>query len=229
MCPWPSTSSFGRNTMTDSARLWPSAGAEVQAFVGLLPVSSWTRGWCSSIVATDASEYVFGVCLKECKKDVCDNIGRTSERARFRKCHPDTPGARTTFFDQHRLGFDSRGDLIDLIQTGDATVEMMLVPIHGFPDVPLEVVEASGWMDVASKRWRHRNESIIVLETSSNTRQQLFRKRCVALMDNMAAALSFERRRSRNFSVLTCIRKLAGLCLALDRSSRSNSRSLRHP
>ena len=47
----------------DSARLWPSARAEVQAFVGLLPaiVSCWTRCWCSSIVATDASEHGFGV------------------------------------------------------------------------------------------------------------------------------------------------------------------------
>ena len=108
----------------------------MQAFVGLLPaiVSCWTRGWCSSVVATDASEYGFGVCLKGCKKNVCEIIGRTSERARFRKCHPDTPGARTTFFDQRRLGFDFRGDLIDLIETEDATAETMLIPIDGFPD-----------------------------------------------------------------------------------------------
>ena len=46
--------------------------------------------------------------------------------------------------------------------------------------------------------------------------QQLYRKQCVALVDNMAAALSYERRRSRNFLVMTCIRKLASLCLALD-------------
>ena len=203
---------FTRANYNDCARLSPSARAEVQAFVGLLPafVSSWTRGWCSSILATGASEYGFGVCLKECKKYVCEIIGRASERARFRKCHPDTPGARTTFFDQHRLGFDSRGDLIDLIETDDATAEMMLVPIDGFREV-LQVVEASGWMDVASGRWRHRNESIIVLESRAPTRgfeilastQQLFRKRCVTLVDNMAAALSFERRRSRNCLVLT--------------------------
>ena len=80
-----------------------------------------------------ATEYGFGVCLKECKKDVCEIIGRTSERARFRKRHPDTPGARTTFFDQHRLGFDSRGDLVDLIENDDAAGEMMLVPRGGFP------------------------------------------------------------------------------------------------
>ena len=120
----------------------------MQAFVGLLLaiVSGWTRGWCSSIVATDASEYGFGVCWKECRKDVCEIIGRIRERARFRKRHPDTPGARTTFFDQHRLGFDTRGVLIDLIETEDATAEMMLVPVDGFPEVPLEVVR-SQWLD----------------------------------------------------------------------------------
>ena len=199
----------------------------MQAFIGLLPaiVSSWTRYWWSSIVATDASEYGFGVCLKRMSKKLsAKNIGRTSERARFRKCRPDTPGARTTFFDQHRLGFDSRGDLIDLVEYDDVTAEMMLVPVGNFPEVPLEVVEASGWIDVASGRWRHRDENIIVLENRALTRgieilastQRLFRKRCVALVDNMAAALSFERRRSRNFLVLTCIHKLASLRLALD-------------
>ena len=130
-------SSSGR-IFNDSARLWPSA--------------SWTRDWCSSIVATHAREYGFGVCLKERKKCVCENIGRTSERARFRKCHPDAPGVGTTFFDQHRLGFDSRGHLTDLIENDDATTEMMLVPIDNFLGVPLEVVEASGWIDVASGR-----------------------------------------------------------------------------
>ena len=61
-------------------------------------------------------------------------------------------------------GFHSRGDLIDLIENDAATAEMMLVPIDGFPEVPLKVVEASGWVDVTLDRWRHRNESIIVLE-----------------------------------------------------------------
>ena len=89
----------------------------------------------------------------------------------------------------------TRGDLIDLIENDDATAEMMLAPIDGLPEVPLEVVEASGWMDVAWGRWLHRNESIIVLENRALTRgveilestQQLFRKRCVALVDNRAA------------------------------------------
>ena len=54
---------FIRANYETSTRVWPSARAEVQAFVGLLPSisSSWTRDWCSCIVATDASEYGFGV------------------------------------------------------------------------------------------------------------------------------------------------------------------------
>ena len=73
---------FIRANYNDSARLWPNARTEVQAFVGLLPaiVSSWTRDWCSSIVATDVGEYGFGVCLKECKKmSVKSSDGQANE------------------------------------------------------------------------------------------------------------------------------------------------------
>ena len=126
------------------------------------------------------------------QNDVCETIGRTSERARFRKRHPDTPGARTAFFDQHRLGFDSRGDLIDLDENEDATAETVLIPTDDFPEVSLEIVEANGWVDVTSRRWRYRDENIIVLESNALARgveilastQQLVRKRCVALVDN---------------------------------------------
>ena len=74
---------------------------------------------------------------------------------------------------------------------------------------------------------------MIVLESRALTRgfeilagtQKLFRTRCVALVDNMAAALSFERRRSRNFLVLTCVRKLEGLCL-VDSTQDAHTRTL---
>ena len=135
-----------------SAMLRPSATAEVQAFVGLLPAisSSWTRDWCSCIVATDASEYGLGVCLKECEKIVCQTIGRTSERARLRKCRTNNIRARAAFFEHHRLGFDIYGDLVDLDENDDASAETRLTPVDNFPEVPLENVEASGWKDVAS-------------------------------------------------------------------------------
>ena len=70
---------------------------------------------------------------KSAKKGVCENHERSSERARLRKCHSDSPGARTTFLDHFELGFDSREDLIDLIENDDATAEMMLVAIDNFP------------------------------------------------------------------------------------------------
>ena len=200
---------FIRANYETSAKLWPSARAEVQAIVGLLPAisTSWTRDWCSCIVATDASEYGFGVCLKECEKVVCQTIGRTSEQARFRKCRTNTIGARTAFFEHHRLRFDTCGDLIDLDENDDASDETRLIPVDNFPEVSLEIVEASGWKDVASGKWRYTDENTIVLESRALTRgieilastHQLNRKMCVASVDNMSAALSFERRRSRNF------------------------------
>ena len=108
--------------------------------------------------------------MKECKEDVCETIGRTSERARFRKRHPDTPGARTAFFDHHRLEFDSHGDLVDLDENEDGAIGTVLIPTDDFPEVPLEVVEASGWVDVAAGRWRYSDEKIVVLESRALTR-----------------------------------------------------------
>ena len=98
---------------------------------------------------------------------------------------------------QHGLGFDSRGDLIDIIEHEDATGEM-----------PLAIGEDSGWIDVASGRWRHRTELLHARLKPLRVLNDCFGEG-VALVDDMAVALSFERRRSRNFLVLTCIRKLA--------------------
>ena len=75
------------------------------------------------------SEYGFGVCLKEFEKVVCQTIGRTSERARFRKCRTNTIGARTAFFEHHRLGFDTCGDLIDLDDNDNASAGTGLIPV----------------------------------------------------------------------------------------------------
>ena len=64
--------------------------------------------------------------------------------------------------------------------SANAAGEMMLVPVEGFPDVPLEVVHASGWKDVASGRRRYRNENIMCLgrgvEIFAST-QQLYQKK----------------------------------------------------
>ena len=203
----------------DPARLWPSARAEVQTLIGLLPIiaSSWTRSWSSTIVATNASDHGYSVCLKECEQTTHETLDGpvnvpASENA------AQTSKARTAFFDQHRIGFDTREDVVDLDEGDDPTSGMTLTAVDNFAEVPLEVVEATDWKDVGSRRWRRQDEK----EKRALTRgveilasmRQLYQKR-VALVDDMAAAVSFERRFSRNFLVLTCIRKLA-LCLALD-------------
>ena len=83
------------------------------------------------------------------------------------------------------INIDSDLTLVDLDDNEDATAETMLIPIDGFFEVPLEIVEARGWVDVASGRWRYRDENVIVLESRALTcgveilasTQQLFRKR----------------------------------------------------
>ena len=114
---------FIRANYNNSARLWPSARANAQAFVGLL----------LAISDAQANEHDANAILTLLRALI--NIG---------------------------LDLTLVVTLVDLIENDDAAGEMMLVPIDGFPEVPLEVVEASGWMDVASAGWRYRNENIIV-------------------------------------------------------------------
>ena len=95
-----------------------------------------------------------------------------------------TPKARTQL---SLIGFDTRGDLVDLDEGDDPISEMVLTTVDGFPEIPLEVED--------------KMKNIVVLESRAVTRsaeifasmRELFRARCVTLVDNMAAALSFER------------------------------------
>ena len=186
---------------------------------------TWTRSWCSCSVATDASENGHGVCLKECEKAVCQTIGRTSQRARFRKCRTNDTGARTALLDYHRLGFDTGGGLIDWMKSKMRLLTRCSSPLIIFRRCRSKLLKpVVGKMSPQDSGDIKMKTLYIVLESRALTRgietlastHQLYRKRCVALVNNnMSAALSFERRRSRNSLQLTCIRKLAGLCLAL--------------
>ena len=69
------------------------------------------------MVATDASEHGYGVCLSESCVKVFGGIGRVSERSRFRK-RPYITGARESFYGKYGLNFNSAGELKDTLYGG---------------------------------------------------------------------------------------------------------------
>ena len=63
-----------------------------------------------------------------------------------------------------------RRDLVDFNEGEDPTAETTLITVDGFLDVSLEFVEATGWINIASARWRFKDENSIVIESRPLTR-----------------------------------------------------------
>ena len=71
-------------------RLWPSAAYEVTTMIGLLPliVSDMFAPWSRILTATDASSTGYGVCERDVTHEQAAELGRWSERWRYRRFDP---------------------------------------------------------------------------------------------------------------------------------------------
>ena len=149
MCLLFSCYKFARDHLTDCIPLWPSARAELQAFYGLMPLlrSRWWLPWFGRPVATDASEFAYGVCFGSWPEGSTAICGRTSERARFRRL----PGqsAREHFFMQSGIARNDDGDWDTLPQK---TIDWEVA--EDFPEVPISLLDGSCWTPVISRPWK---------------------------------------------------------------------------
>eukprot|EP00971_Amphidinium_carterae_P321933 6399446-Amphidinium_carterae.1 len=68
-------------------RLWPSVIAELRAFrsVMVLLGADWKRSWSPTVLASDASEYGWGVCSADWGSESVAQVGRVLERTRYRR------------------------------------------------------------------------------------------------------------------------------------------------
>ena len=109
--------------------------------------ADWRLPWFPRPVATDASETAYGVCFGSWPEGATATVGRTSERARFRRL----PGksAREHFFQQSGIAQDDDGHWI--ASRPPDTVEWE--EVKDFPEVPLELLAAEaaaqGWKEEA--------------------------------------------------------------------------------
>ena len=126
--------------LTEVVPLWPSARAELEAFRGLMPLlrSHWAIPWFPRPVASDASETAYGVCFGSWPPGAAADVGRVSERSRFRRL----PGssAREHFFAQHGVEQDDEGTWC---LREPRVVEWEVD--SSFPEVPLHLLDGSMW------------------------------------------------------------------------------------
>ncbi len=208
-----------------STPLWETCRSELKCFLGLMPLlqSDWTLPWCPHVTTSDASEDACGVCCSEWPISSVAAHARVPERSRFKK--RSGVSARDSFFMRGGFVRDSTGLWVseEDLDPGDPLVSSECDRDISFTEIDLPLLHRSRWQVVASRSWR-RQENILILEARALLRSvqcliwhnRAHNCRIVCLCDSMAVALSFERRRSRNFVLLALIRKLTAWCLVFN-------------
>ena len=195
----------------------------MQHFTGALVLmrADWWLPWKNEVVCTDASPYGYGVCGAVWPQGSASSVGRVSERSRFRIVAQPLSGARSRFFafNAEKLSHEQLSDVL----AGEPTPEWEWSVDESFPEIDATLLQKPLFTPLAHGAYSHK-EDILVLESRALLRglevacSVYHHRNCRVLMlvDNMSVCLSFERRRSRNFRVLVCIRRLAALALALN-------------
>lgn len=82
---------FVRAHYYEPVRLWASAAFECYVIAGILPVlvADYKRPWSTEIIATDASETVMGAAGKSFAPEEVAELGRWSEKWRFKRLPPE--------------------------------------------------------------------------------------------------------------------------------------------
>ena len=213
---------FIRRHYNQRVPLWPSAREEVLHFAGALVFArtEWSLQWSPHVTATDASLYGFGICTARWPRGEVAKAGRVLERSRFKAVLPgEKPGARESFFAANAEHFD--------LTTLDLPDSATLREDPDFPELDAGLLTKDLFTPQAAGRF-YRPEDILVLEARTLTRglevsvsvAKLQNARVLFLVDNMSVCVcvcvSYERRRARNYLVLTQIRKLAAFSFALN-------------
>ncbi|CAK9009278.1 Protein kinase domain-containing protein [Durusdinium trenchii] len=156
---------FIRNSYYEAAPLWNSVKAELRAFSGLMAllVADWSRPWNSVVTVSDASEEGFGVCAAAWEPQVAAEVGRVSERDRFRRAggHSARESALTS------AGFvkdEASGKWADGLLEDEEYLRLSGWDLkQDFPEVPVHQLKSQEWATVRQGAWR-RSEHIVHLE-----------------------------------------------------------------
>ncbi len=214
---------FIRKKYYESQPLWSSAREEIVAFRGgmFMLFADWTLPWSSCVGASDASLDGMGVCSGQWPLDQVARHGRVMERSRFLR----GPGksARDSYFLDNGFTMDPLSGLWRPLLEDELPTETLWKIQPGFPEIEIELLQKRLWQVRVSRPWR-MSDDILVLEARA-----LFRSlqvqislhhahdcRVLLLVDNMAVALSFGRKRSRNFKVLVQIRTFSAFLIAFN-------------
>eukprot|EP00973_Karenia_brevis_P057667 8021392-Karenia_brevis.AAC.1 len=114
-----------------------------------LILADTTRRWSGEISAVDASLSGYGVTALLSSSLIAGNIGRISERCRFRG-ELRTKSKPRSYVE----GLLEEGNDFEVDDLTDAQIRVAATRT-GFPEVPSIVTGSENWRVLAAKRWRH--------------------------------------------------------------------------
>ncbi|CAK0840930.1 unnamed protein product, partial [Prorocentrum cordatum] len=213
---------------SQGAALWASARAELVAFRGLMPLlrGDWALPWSKLACLSDASEHGCAVSASLFGEAEVKKIGRVQERSRFRRLGGHS--ARAHFFAMNGITMTLGGALkpVTELEEGDVVADDAEWGVNpAVEEMPAGIFMGARWIEIVARGWHNTTEDIYVYESRALLRAVEIQcslspsvgEHLVVMSDNLPAVLCSERRRAKNYVVLSCIRRAVALCLALNR------------
>ena len=202
------------------SKLWESARYEAYIPAGVLPLCycDFSKGWCSTVSAVDASPTGWGACTTTLPTTTVASLGEWSERWRFRRLRPEewAPRRRVQIEPLDALN-DPASVLPPPVLSGTSiprASNLDWVSREGFPDPP--DLRKWTWETEDFGRWRF-SEHITQLEGRAfcthlsrfclNTEHH--DKEILIFVDSNAVALAMGKGRASSFSLLQSCRRAA--------------------
>ncbi|CAK0795079.1 unnamed protein product, partial [Prorocentrum cordatum] len=210
---------FVKKLYYEKAPLWQCVKDELKAFCGAMVFleAKWDDQWLPGVYQTDASPWGFGVAYSQWPEAAVADAGRVPERARFRL---GAEAARSHAF--AAAGLEEREDgLLQARAKPTKDEALRWERDRSFPELPAHLLHGSRWSTVMADKWRYE-EGIIHLDARAALKgiERLARSRhghdarALFVGDNLALTLALGRSRSRDFKLLTLIRRAGSLALA---------------
>ena len=206
---------FMRRHYSSVAPLWKSVRKELSIWDGICPLilQDLTQPWSQKLLAVDASEWGLGVCESESSLELNRELGRYSERWRFKD--PKASSARAFTFDEDE---NVRGLVSLQDERSDEGGEFS--DSSSFGAVGFTVVNRA-WHTVGRNQWK-KKESMPVLECRATLHAVKHvlrsignhRQRHLILTDSMTAALAVSKGRAHTHILRNVVQGVSALSLA---------------